>query len=225
MQPITVVSVNVAAPQTLLVGGQPISTGIFKQPVAGAVRVHEQGLEGDIIGNPARHGGPDQAVYLFSAEDSAWWSAHLQRDLAPGFFGENLTIDRWWPAPRVGDRLMFDGLELEISFPRIPCATLAARAGSATFLKTFVAAKRPGVYARVLRPGPIAAGARGVVQRAPAGHPTTQALFEAWHGSPRDLHVLRAALAAPIARRARDAIAGWLAAAVPDGATAARAAP
>lgn len=210
MPAINVLSVNIGSPRQIQFGEKTLATGIFKCAVSGLVRVSQSGLEGDVIADLSRHGGRDQAVYLFSKEDALWWSQRLQREIPPGFFGENLTIDHWWPEPRVGDRVSFEDLVLEISFPRIPCATLAARIGAPGFLKEFVAAKRPGLYARVLRPGSVGAGSRGEVHLACESYPSTESLFEVWHRTPRDKEVLRSVLTAPIAGRARDAFLYWL---------------
>ena len=54
-------------------------TGIFKNPVSGTVRVGVNGLQGDNIGSVKYHGGPDQAVYIYSREDYLWWSQKLGR--------------------------------------------------------------------------------------------------------------------------------------------------
>ena len=147
----------------------------------------------------------------YSAEDAAWWSEKLHRKISPGFFGENLTITRWWPGLRVGDRLQSGSLVLEITFPRIPCATLAARVGDPKFLKAFVKARRSGAYARVSVPGPIAAGDRFVLIAAPESFPTMEAMFDLWHAKTRNKGLLRRILEAPIAERARAAVQRWLA--------------
>lgn len=197
--------------QSLVAGGKTRSTGIFKQPVAGGVDVGPQGITGDAIGDRTRHGGDGQEVYLFSAEDLAWWSMALGRTLGPGYFGENLTIDHWWPAPRVGDRLVFGSVTLEISFPRIPCATLAARVGEPGFLVRFVNAARPGLYARVLRPGKLSAPTAARAVRGPMCHPSTADLFALWHGADKCPRLLQAALQAPVPARARPVLERWLA--------------
>lgn len=86
----------------------------------------------------------DQAVQatqkcdtLFSVGTSAlvqpaaslpWWSFEKGQTLLPGTFGENLTISELESASFcVGDRLKVGAVTLEITAPRIPCATLAAR--------------------------------------------------------------------------------------------------
>src|SRR5688500_17952349 len=68
-------------------------TGIDKRPAEGRVRVGRLGVEGDVIVDLKNHGGLDQAVYAYAAEDAAWWSAELDRPVGPGAFGENLTTD------------------------------------------------------------------------------------------------------------------------------------
>jgi MOSC domain-containing protein YiiM len=115
------------------------STGIHKAPVDGPIRVQvprpknsgpgQSGLEGDVICDIKHHGGADQAVYAYAREDLDWWGGQLLRYLPDGMFGENLTTEglnltdavigeRW----RIGDELV-----LEVSVPRIPCATFAAK--------------------------------------------------------------------------------------------------
>ncbi len=209
---IVVASINIGHAAPIEVGGKMIQTGFYKQSVAGPVAVTEEGVAGDEIADRSRHGGPDQAVYLFGAEDTAWWAAELQRDIPHGYFGENLTLDRFWPDVRVGDRLHIGSLVLEVSFPRIPCATLAARVGDVQFLKTFVAANRAGVYTRVIQPGVIASGESASLVRAPPAYPSVESLFELWHSNPRDKQQVRQALEAPIAARGRSAMEKWVAA-------------
>jgi MOSC domain-containing protein YiiM len=211
---IEIVAVNIGTLQPLAVGGETRPSGIFKQPAAGAFEIGRDGIAADAIGDRSRHGGADQAVYLFGAADNAWWAAQLGHAVGAGFFGENLTWAGPWPEPRVGDRLLFrdSGLELELTFPRIPCATLAARVGDVRFLQPFVAANRAGFYARVLQPGRVAAGDRAQLTPAAATAPTMAALFAAWHDRPTHETLLRHALAAPIAERGRRAIEHWLAA-------------
>jgi hypothetical protein len=89
-----VVAVNVGEVRTLRWRGRTVTTGIWKHPVDGAVTVGPAGagLDGDQQADPQAHGGPDKAVYAYAGEDLAWWSAELGVELAPGTFGENLTV-------------------------------------------------------------------------------------------------------------------------------------
>lgn len=207
-------SVNIGVLETLRSDTRKRS-GIRKQAVGGAVLCDTQGLLGDAIGNRMHHGGPDQAVYLYSADDYAWWSARLQRECQPGLFGENLTIDRWWPSPRVGDRVQCGDVLLELTAPRIPCATLATRMRDAHFVQQFAEARLPGAYARVLQPGVLEAGQRAAVSRGDDTWPTIVSLFDLWFARSRERPVLIDVLRAPLASRLRDTINNWLASSVP----------
>lgn len=77
-----VVSVNVGSEQPIRHGKPSGRTGIYKLPRATPVSVTRLGLEGDAIVDTENHGGPDQAVYVFTTPDYAWWSAHLGQPLA-----------------------------------------------------------------------------------------------------------------------------------------------
>ena len=133
-------------------------TGFFKKPVP-AAQITDQGLVGDVICDTKHHGGVDQAVYLFGEEDRLWWETKLARPTPPGFFGENLLISDLCSAGLViGDILEIGDVMLQITSPRIPCATYAAHIGSGQAIKAFYAAERPGAYARVLRAGSVTTG-------------------------------------------------------------------
>ena len=119
-------------------------TGIFKEPVLEPVQVTQFGLDGDSICDIQNHGGPDQAVYIYGGADYAWWAVELGQALPPGCFGENLTVDALESAQfSIGDRLQVGVVILEVTAPRIPCVTLAARMGDPDFIKRFRAAERP----------------------------------------------------------------------------------
>lgn len=203
---VQLLSVNVGALEPAAPGSSK-RTGIFKHPVGGAVLCDHMGLVGDRIGNTTHHGGVDQAVYLYSAEDYAWWSDALGRECAPGLFGENGTIDRWWPDYKVGDRITFGDVTLELSAPRIPCATLAGRMGDPQFVKRFAQANRGGAYARVLSTGALSSGTTGTVHVASEPWPTISALFALWYQRPLNAATRQTLQGAPLAERARAAFA------------------
>jgi MOSC domain-containing protein YiiM len=185
------------------IGARTISTGIRKQPVergyAGTL-----GLEGDVVANEKHHGGPDQALYLYSAEDYAWWGGELGVAPEPGTFGENLTLSTFGHAEvRIGDRFRAGPTLLEVTSPRIPCATFATRMGEPNWVKRFAEARRPGLYVRVLEPGEIAAGDPVERLGGGEGHPTVVELMDAWYDPEPDAEVLERVLAAPVAIRDR----------------------
>jgi len=151
-----VVSVNVGTEQPIQHGKPSGKTGIYKMPRAEPVLVTPLGLVGDAIVDTTNHGGLDQAVYVFTLPDYAWWSAHLDRPLEPGTFGENVTLSALESATLgIGDRLRVGEVLLEVTAPRIPCVTLAARMEDPQFVKRFRDAERPGIYCRVIETGDI----------------------------------------------------------------------
>ncbi|OLP45358.1 MOSC domain-containing protein [Rhizobium oryziradicis] len=139
--------------------GKSYKTGIFKTPVSGPVMVDAHGLVGDSIVNRKHHGGPDQAVYLEGSLTLDWWQEQLGKALAPGTFGENLVIEGLDNQDlAVGDQLKIGTVVLEVSAPRIPCATFSARMQDASFVKHYTRAARPGAYCRVLQGGLLETG-------------------------------------------------------------------
>lgn len=147
-----ITAVCLGQPQKL--EGKSYKTGIFKAPVTGPVMVDAHGLVGDSVLNRKHHGGPDQAIYLEGSLTLNWWQEQLGTGLAPGTFGENLVIDGLDNRDlAVGDRLQIGDVLLEISAPRIPCATFSARMQDARFAKRYTQAARPGAYCRVLQGG------------------------------------------------------------------------
>lgn len=197
-------SVNVAQPEPLAVGRKTRRTGIFKRPSPTPVAITPDGLAGDAVLNTKHHGGPDQAVYVYGSVDADWWAQTLGRPLAPGAFGENLTIAGLASAEfAVGDRLVVGTAVLEITAPRIPCATLAARMGDPGFVKQFRAAERPGLYCRVIQPGPVTAGDPVQWQRYDGDTVTVLEMFRDFYEPSLPEATIRRYLAAPIAIRDR----------------------
>jgi MOSC domain-containing protein YiiM len=154
------VSVNVGRPQPVgRFRGNTIKSAIAKAPVDGRVRVAGVNLDGDDQADRSVHGGPDKAVYAYAAEDTAWWEAELGRELGPGAFGENLTVEGVDVSGAViGERWRLGTAELEVCQPRFPCFKLGLRFGDPKMLKRFTRAERPGAYLRIVREGEIGAG-------------------------------------------------------------------
>ena len=155
----SVVSVNVGTPRVVDWFGRAVRTAIFKDPVDGPILAADVNLAGDDQADRRVHGGPDKAIYAYAVEDYEWWATQLGRPLAPGTFGENLTV-RGIDLNRaaIGDRWRVGGAVLEVSQPREPCFKLGLRMGDAEFVQQFEDARRPGTYLRIVEPGEIAAG-------------------------------------------------------------------
>lgn len=198
-----VASVNIGSRRVLNGRSFRGRTGIFKEPVAVTVAVGTLGLKSDAVCNKRHHGGPDQAVYLYREEDYSWWSEQLGREIAAGTFGDNLTL-RGLPEANlvIGSRLRLPNLLLEVSAPRIPCATLAQRMEDPTFAKLFTAAERPGLYCRVIEPGSVSAGDDFSLEPYAGDQVSTLDLFRDMSRR-LDAQTLRRYLAVPIDVRTR----------------------
>ncbi|MBY8881807.1 MOSC domain-containing protein [Actinacidiphila acidipaludis] len=178
-----VLSVNIGRPRPNPWKRLP-ATGIDKQPVSGRVAVTAPGpkgtgavgLAGDRAYDVKHHGGDDQAVYAYAREDLDHWEGELGRTFAPGSFGENLTtcgLDL--NAVLIGERWRIGTVLLEVSAPRIPCATFAGWLDEKGWMRTFTRAARPGPYLRVVEPGELAAGDDLVVEHRPQDRRVTVA--------------------------------------------------
>lgn len=197
-------SVNVGNEEPIENAGKSGKSGIYKRPVSTPVEITTGGLLGDTISDTKNHGGADQAVYVFGVPDYDWWSEQLRYESTPGTFGENLTVTGMESADmNIGDRLEIGPVVLEVTAPRIPCATLAARMGDSLFVKRFRWAERPGVYCRVLNEGAVRAGDSVNVRRHDGETVTVIEVFRDFFEPKRDEAGIRRQLAAPIAARAR----------------------
>jgi MOSC domain-containing protein YiiM len=96
---------------------------------------------------------------IVQPEGAAWWGTQLGRDLAPGTFGENLTLQGVdVSGARIGERWRVGSAELRVAGPRVPCQKLATRIGDPGFVRRFALALRPGAYLAVTREGELEAG-------------------------------------------------------------------
>ena len=162
-----IVSLNIARARRIDAGGRSVMSAIGKQPVAGALRVHAMGLDGDEQADPSVHGGFSKAVYAYPHEHYPFWRtvraqarvALWDEPLAGGAMGENLTIEGLLETQAwVADRLRFADCELAVSEPRLPCFKFGAAMGFAQAGKLMVQSGYCGFYLAVVRPGTLRAG-------------------------------------------------------------------
>ncbi|MCB0192621.1 MAG: MOSC domain-containing protein [Anaerolineae bacterium] len=154
------ISINVGLPREVEWHGQMVTTGIFKEPVAGPVMVRTLSLEGDKQADLSVHGGVDKAVYAYPTEHYAYWRDELpDMDLPWGMFGENLTVEGLDEDQiNIGDRFKLGEAELIAVQPRLPCYKLGLKFGRDDMVKRFLASRRTGIYFRVAQEGQIQTG-------------------------------------------------------------------
>lgn len=177
-----VTSVNVGTVRSVEHRGRTVTTGIFKAPVAGRVTASGVNVVGDDQADRVNHGGPEQALYAYAAEDIDWWSQQVGRSLEPGTFGENLTtrgLDV--NGALVGERWRIGNAVFEVTAPRIPCFKLGIRLGDGRFPQRFARAGRPGAYLRIAEPGDIGAGDLITVEHRPSHDVTVGLVARAYH--------------------------------------------
>jgi len=196
-----VLAVCIGHPETL--PGKRYNTGINKYPVVGRLTLGVEGLEGDAVCNRRYHGGPDQAVYVEGAVSLARWSQDLRRPIESGEFGENLVIEGLDNEQiAVGDRLLIGDTVLEVTAPRMPCATFAAKMNDPQFVKRYRNAERPGFYCRVVKPGSINVGMSVVLEAYDGDRITVTEIMQAY-GKVISGDRLTTYLSAPIHMRLR----------------------
>lgn len=180
------------------------ATAIDKRPVP-SVDVRDpgpkrgglgSGVVGDDVVSRRHHGGSRQAVYAVAREELDWWGGELGRELRDGMFGENLTTEGLDVDVAVmGERWLVGGALLEVSGPRVPCATFAAWMDEKAWVKRFAARGRTGAYLAVLEPGTISAGDEVTVLERPGHGITVPEVFRAFMG---DLELGRRVLATEV---------------------------
>jgi ferredoxin-NADP reductase/MOSC domain-containing protein YiiM len=155
-----VLSVNVGLPREVTWRGRAVRTAIFKSPVAGRRRAGRLNIAGDGQADLVGHGGEHRAVYVYDRSAYEHWAGVLGRDdLAPGRFGENLTVEGM-PDDEVciGDRYAIGGAVFEVTQPRVTCFKVGLRLEEPRMPSLLYSRGRPGFYMRVLEEGEVGAG-------------------------------------------------------------------
>ena len=176
-------SVNVGTPRTFPWHGREVTSSIWKQPVPGRHQVRGVNIEGDDQADRRVHGGPTKSIYVYAAEDYAWWATVLGVSLDPGTFGDNLTVSGLDPARRlVGERWRIGSAIVRVTEPRIPCFKLGMRMSDAGFVDRFADAARPGTYLAIDTPGELGAGDAIELIDRPSHDVTIGTVERAYHG-------------------------------------------
>ena len=155
-----IISLNVGLPREVLWHGRTVTTGIYKQPIQGRVRLRTLNLDGDRQADLTVHGGAQKAVYCYPIEHYDYWKKELPgRELPLAMFGENFTTDGLLEnSVHLGDQFSIGSAQLVVTQPRLPCYKLGVRFESDDMVKRFLASGRTGFYFAVTREGEVGAG-------------------------------------------------------------------
>lgn len=155
-----IVSTNIGIKKSIDWKGKAMTTGIFKLPVQEPVFLGSRAVKGDHINNLKVHGGLDKACYAYGENYYQFW-----KDLYPnlewsyGMLGENLTISDVDEAElKIGDIYKVGHAIIQVSQPRQPCNTFAAKFGATEVIKQFIDFGHPGIYLRVIQEGNVQNG-------------------------------------------------------------------
>ena len=137
-----------------------VTTGIFKEPVRGPVRLRKLNLDGDKQADLTVHGGADKAIYAYPKEHYNYWKKELPEMSLPwGMFGENFTTQGMFEETvNVGDQFQVGTARVVATQPRMPCYKLGVKFGRMDIIKKFLASGLTGVYFKVMKEGDLEQG-------------------------------------------------------------------
>jgi MOSC domain-containing protein YiiM len=185
-------------PRVVLRNDEPVSTGIFKEPVSGRVMMRTLNLDGDRQADLSVHGGKDKAVYCYPSEHYEFWKRELPEMKLPwGMFGENLTTTGLLETEiSIGDTFRIGAAEVMVTQPRMPCYKLGIRFGRNDIIKRFLASERSGFYLAVLKEGEVGAGDEFERLRNDENNIRVRDITRLYAGEKHNADLLRRAIAA-----------------------------
>ncbi len=161
-----ILSIHAGKTRTYSEQDKSFATAICKQQLEGPVTLTREGVEGNEVANHKN------AVYAYCAENYAYWNDTLQpaKPWVPGLVAENLTLQGIDESQvRIGDFFKIGSVTLQVSGCREPCANFLWHVQMpASFLNTYQASGRTGMYLEVIEPGVIQAGDH--VEHVSCGH-------------------------------------------------------
>jgi MOSC domain-containing protein YiiM len=202
-----ILSVNVGLPREVLFNGEIVTTGIFKEPVEGQVKLRKLNLDGDKQADLTVHGGPDKAIYTYPSEHYEYWQHELPSTrLSYGMFGENLTTEGLMEdVVNIGDQFQIGSSSAKViaTQPRMPCYKLGVKFGRMDIIRRFLSSGRPGIYFKVLQEGEI--GPKDEIQliKRDENNVTVKDIVRLYVDNRKDIEAMKRAI------RIKDLPQGW----------------
>ncbi len=169
--------------------GKVWRSGIFKEPVEGAVYLGKEDFVGDAQADLRNHGGPDKAVLMYAESHYAYWKRVLPEiNWVYGGFGENLTVTQMTEDKvALGDVYAIGDVRVEVSQPRHPCWKLARRWNQKDLAARVQQNGFSGWYVRVLKEGMVEAGQKLELLKRPYPEWTISRVFDMIYNLDRDI--------------------------------------
>lgn len=195
---IIIESLNIGLPRKENFHSKEIITGICKRSVSEPLHLKKLGFEGDGVADLKHHGGQDKAVCVYSIEYYPYWEKVLGIKLPPAAFGENLSVSNLHEDDVcIGNIFQVGTAIVQVSQPRQPCKTLAARYGKNNLVKLVVDSGRTGFYFRVLEEGVVKRGNRLILQESDSHNITISFANHTFHHDKKNCEAIEKILAVP----------------------------
>lgn len=150
------ISVNVGHPKMLTGLDGTVISSIDKTAVDEDLYLSKHNLAGDQQADLKHHGGEDKALCVYPFDHYLFWEKELNRQLAPGAFGENLTVKGLTEdTVYIGDVFQWGEAQVQVCQPRIPCHKLAKKLKSKDIPNKVIETGYTGYYMRVLKEGVV----------------------------------------------------------------------
>jgi len=198
-------SLNVGLPRQVKFQNELVTTGIFKEPVRGRVRLRKLNLDGDKQADLTVHGGADKAIYAYAEEHYSYWQTEFHDMSLPwGMFGENFTTQGMVEEMvNVGDQFQVGTAKVVATQPRMPCYKLGVKFGRMDVIKKFLASGLTGIYFKVIREGDIEQGDEIKLIKKDANNVTIKDIVNLYTINKDDLHTMQRAI------KLKDLPNGW----------------
>ncbi len=72
-----IISTNISEPKTIKWRGNPVTTGIFKNPTLAPIFLGKETVKNDEVLDRKHHGGIFKACYLFSSDPYDYWKTYI----------------------------------------------------------------------------------------------------------------------------------------------------
>lgn len=191
-------ALNIGLPKKEIFHGKEVTTGICKRPVSGPLNLRMLGFDGNGVGDLKHHGGADKAVCVYSLEHYNYWEEVLGIKMPEAAFGENLTVSGLKEDDIcIGDIFHLGTALVQVSQPRQPCSTLAARYDRTDLVKLVADSGRTGFYFRVIEEGIVQKGDSLILKERDQHNITISFASRIYHHEKNNYEAIEKVLAVP----------------------------